>query len=101
MPGGLDQRVTRYALVDLGRVLAAHHQESARGEERAAFLQEVKLVVAKLAAAQDWQLVLDSSAISAGEIPFVPATNGAHDLTEEVLRALEPRRLSADGRTAP
>jgi hypothetical protein len=77
-------------VVDLERLFAACQSGADSQDARARMLPEIRRIVAVRAKAHGLALVLDISARTAHETPFVLATNGVPDLTDEVLRELSP-----------
>ena len=76
-----------FGVVDLERLIAAQQGEDSP-ETRARILREIKHIVALRATVHGFAFVFDISAKSANGTPFILATNGAPDITEEVLHEL-------------
>jgi len=57
-------------------------------DSRVRILRDIKRIVALRATAHGFEFVFDISAKSASSTPFILATNGAPDITAEVLQDL-------------
>ena len=84
-PGSLS-----YAVVDLGRLLAAHPASTNSPEARMAMIARIKEVVAVRAAAHHYTFVFDVAATASANTPFILTAEEVPDLTDEVLTVLAP-----------
>lgn len=80
------------ATVDFNQLMGAHPPASDSEEARRKAIQEVKQAIAVVARAHQLELVLERSAQTVNRTPFVLVSDGAPDITEEVL--LELRRTN-------
>ena len=91
LPGAIVAGVagsTTVAVVDLGRILAEYQSGADTQQQRSNALQRIKGIAAARAAARNFRFVFDLSAKSPNGAPFIVATNGVPDITEEILQEL-------------
>jgi hypothetical protein len=79
---------TAFGVVDLERLIAAHSSGVDSQDTRAALITDIRRIVGLRAKAYGFAFVFDISARSPGGTPFVLATNGVPDITDEVLLEL-------------
>ena len=88
---------TAVGVVDLDRLLAAHPPGTNTLQARKRVLRDIKRIVAVRATANDLGLIFDISGQSLTGAPFILATNGVPDITDEVLQELsQPRGLTVE-----
>jgi hypothetical protein len=78
-----------FAIVNIKRILAARQSDITSPESQLILLAKIKQIISARARSNHWEFVFDTSDTTINGTPaFINPTNGALDLTEEVLKVL-------------
>jgi hypothetical protein len=88
--GAYGEPLTGLGVVNLERLFTAYQLTAGPGYDRAKLLLEIRRLVELRAMEHKFSLVIDGSAKTPNDTRFMLTTNGAPDITDEVLQGLNP-----------